>query len=63
MEVLVRLANEHNVVIIPFGGGTSVSGALECPANEKRMIVSMDMHAMNDIKWVDRGKSTHCHHP
>ena len=24
MEGIVKLANEHNVVVIPFGGGTSV---------------------------------------
>ena len=27
-------------------GGTSVTGALECPENEKRMIVSVDMSQM-----------------
>ena len=50
VEGLVRLANEHDVVVIPFGGGTSVSGALECPAGERRMIVSLDMREMNAIK-------------
>ena len=54
VEVLVRLAGKHNVVLIPFGGGTSVSGALECPADERRMIVSVDMHRMNKILWVDK---------
>jgi alkyldihydroxyacetonephosphate synthase len=54
VEAIVKLANLHNVVLIPFGGGTSVSGALECPADEQRMIVSVDMHRMNKILWVDR---------
>ena len=27
-------------------GGTSVTGALECPSTEKRMIVSLDMSQM-----------------
>jgi len=53
VEAVVKLASENNVVIIPFGGGTSVSGALSCPTNEKRMIVSLDMHEMNAIKWID----------
>jgi len=60
VEAVVRLANEHNVVIIPFGGGTSVSGALQCPSNEHRMIVSMDMHRMNKIKWIDRENMLVC---
>ncbi|XP_064477698.1 alkyldihydroxyacetonephosphate synthase, peroxisomal-like isoform X2 [Ornithodoros turicata] len=51
---LVDLANMHNVVIIPFGGGTSVSGALECPSEETRSIVSLDTSQMNRILWVDK---------
>ena len=39
--------------VIPFGGGTNVSGALECPVEEKRTIVSLDMTQMVrvDITW------------
>lgn len=53
IETIVKTAVIHNVVIIPYGGGTSVSSALEPPENEARMIVSIDMHEMNRIKWVD----------
>ncbi|XP_076323207.1 alkyldihydroxyacetonephosphate synthase, peroxisomal-like [Tachypleus tridentatus] len=55
---IVKAANKHNVVIIPFGGGTSVAGALECPVDEKRMIVSMDTTEMNKILWVDKKNHT-----
>lgn len=37
-----------------------MSGALECPENETRMIVSLDMHEMNKIKWVNRQNMTAC---
>lgn len=50
---LVALALKHNVVLIPFGGGTSVTEALICPADEQRMIVSVDMKRMNRILWID----------
>lgn len=53
VEEIVQLAVEHNVCIIPFGGGTSVSNALECPVTETRMIVSLDMTEMKKILWVD----------
>lgn len=53
VEAIVRAAQEHNVVIIPYGGGTSVSEALSCPKSESRMIVSLDMHEMNRVKWID----------
>ncbi len=51
---LVRLAAEHDVCLVPFGGGTSVSAALKLPADEQRMIVSVDMRRMDAIEWIDR---------
>ncbi|CAH1773004.1 unnamed protein product, partial [Owenia fusiformis] len=58
---LIELASKHNVVIIPFGGGTSVSQALECPTGERRMIVSLDTSQMNKILWIDeRNLVAHC---
>lgn len=50
---LVEAAGEHDVCVIPFGGGTNVTEALQCPADEKRMIVSVDMRRMSRILWVD----------
>ncbi|XP_071942091.1 alkyldihydroxyacetonephosphate synthase, peroxisomal-like [Antedon mediterranea] len=55
---LVDMAVRHNVCIIPFGGGTTVTGALECPADETRMIVSLDMSQMRRILWVDEKNLT-----
>ena len=60
VEAIVKAATEHNVVIIPFGGGTSVSYALMCPEDEKRIIVSLDMHRMNKIKWVNNKSMLAC---
>ena len=51
--LLVQLAAEHNVCLVPYGGGTSVSCALQLPVSETRMIVSVDMRRMNKIEWVD----------
>ena len=55
---IVKLAVLHNVTIIPFGGGTSVSGGLECPAHEKRMIVSLDTTQMNRCLKLDKANLT-----
>jgi len=51
---LVRLADRHGVVLIPYGGGTNVSGALACPPRERRTIVSVDMRGMSRILEIDR---------
>jgi alkyldihydroxyacetonephosphate synthase len=50
---IVKLANEFDVAIIPFGGGTNVTGAVKCPMNETRMILSLDMTEMNKLLWID----------
>uniref|UniRef100_A0A8C7J0Q9 Alkylglycerone-phosphate synthase n=1 Tax=Oncorhynchus kisutch TaxID=8019 RepID=A0A8C7J0Q9_ONCKI len=43
---IVELACKHNVCLIPYGGGTSVTSALECPPEETRCIVSLDTSQM-----------------
>jgi alkyldihydroxyacetonephosphate synthase len=51
---LVETAKKHDVSLIPYGGGTNVTDALRCDSAERRTIVSVDMHRMNRILWVDR---------
>jgi alkyldihydroxyacetonephosphate synthase len=56
----VELANKHNVVLVPYGGGTNVTQSLILSPQEKRMIVSVDMSRMNRIKWVDKVNMMAC---
>lgn len=57
---LVKFASDNGLVIIPFGGGTAVSGAIECPKREIRTIISLDTSQMNRILWVDRENLVVC---
>ncbi|CDW72571.1 alkyldihydroxyacetonephosphate peroxisomal [Stylonychia lemnae] len=57
---LVKLANSHNIVLVPYGGGTNVTNSLELSKAEKRMIVSVDMTRMKKIKWIDRVNMSAC---
>lgn len=41
-------------MIVPYGGGTNVTLSLRMVADEKRMIVSLDMSRMIKIKWIDK---------
>lgn len=50
---VVEGANRCNVVIIPIGGGTSVSNALNCPPEEARTICSLDMALLNKVLYID----------
>jgi alkyldihydroxyacetonephosphate synthase len=53
VEALVRAALDADAVVIPFGGGTNISGSLEPPEDEMRTIVSIDVGRMNRVLSVD----------
>jgi len=58
---LVELANTHNVIIVPYGGGTNVTQALWLTNyDDKRMVLSLDMSRMNKIMWVDKDNMIAC---
>ena len=64
VEKIVALAQTHNVVIIPYGGGTNVTQALLLKKGQKsvegRMVVSLDMSRMNKVIWIDKDNLTAC---
>ena len=53
VKKLIELALEHDVCLIPYGGGTSVSNALQVPAFESRMVVAVDTRRMDAIGSID----------
>lgn len=57
---IVELANEFNVGLIPFGGGSNVTNATECPADEKRAICSLDTTQMCRMMWIDEKSKLAC---
>ena len=59
-QSIISLAKEHDVCLVPYGGGTSVSNALQLPSNETRMIVSVDMLRMNNVEWIDKENFLAC---
>ncbi|HJP29626.1 MAG TPA: FAD-binding oxidoreductase [Candidatus Latescibacteria bacterium] len=50
---IVTTAAAHGVCLVPYGGGTNVSGALTLPQDEERVIASVDMRRMNHILSLD----------
>jgi len=57
---LIQFAEEYDVCLVPFGGGTSVSSALVMPENERRMIVAVDTRRMNQIEWINKEDQRAC---
>jgi alkyldihydroxyacetonephosphate synthase len=52
ISMTLRAAAHHDVMVIPFGGGSNISGCLERMENE-RMVVSLDMRRMLRVLEVD----------
>jgi len=48
----LRAAAHHDVVVIPFGGGSNIAGCLE-RSEARRMAVSLDMRRMRRVLAVD----------
>ncbi|MGH8826081.1 MAG: FAD-binding oxidoreductase [Jiangellaceae bacterium] len=44
-----------DAVLIPFGGGSNISGSLTPPATERRQVVSLDMGRLNRVLEIDEG--------
>ncbi|CAI5713888.1 unnamed protein product [Hyaloperonospora brassicae] len=56
VEALIQEVTQHfadYVCLVPFGGGTNVTNALECDSKERRAIVSLDMSDMRRLLSVD----------
>lgn len=60
VTAIIRLANLHGACLVPFGGGTNVSGAVSCAATEQRCIAAVDMRRMKRILWLDEENLQAC---
>jgi len=53
VSAVMRVALEADAVLIPFGGGTNISGSLEAADGEERTIISVDMGLMDRVVDID----------
>ena len=53
VAAVVRAALDADAVVIPFGGGTSISGSLEAPPEERRTVISVDLRRLNQVLSID----------
>lgn len=53
---ILQIANENDIIVIPFGGGTGVVGGVE-PCSD-RQVISLDMTKMNDLLSMDQPSLT-----
>ncbi|MES2614196.1 MAG: FAD-binding oxidoreductase [Bdellovibrionota bacterium] len=58
VEVIIKIANDHDVCVVPFGGGTNIVGGVDPrdsknSKNNSRMIVTLSMQRMNNLISID----------
>ena len=55
VSATVQAALRADAVIIPFGGGSSISGSLEAPTDESRPVISVDLERLDQVLDIDAG--------
>jgi alkyldihydroxyacetonephosphate synthase len=58
VQKVVDAAVAADAVLIPFGGGSNIAGSLEPRADEKRVIISLDMGRLNRVVSIDEESQT-----
>ncbi len=53
VAAVLRTAVSADAVVIPFGGGSSISGSLEAPHEETRPVISVDLARLDRVLEVD----------
>ena len=53
VAAVMRAALAADAVVIPFGGGSSISGSLEAPPGETRAVLSVDLERLDRVLAID----------
>ncbi len=53
VAAVLRAGMDADTVLIPFGGGTNISGSLEAPPGETRSVISVDLSALDRVLSID----------
>jgi alkyldihydroxyacetonephosphate synthase len=53
VRAVLAAALDANAVVIPFGGGTNISGSLEAPRDETRPVLSVDLGHLDRVLEID----------
>jgi alkyldihydroxyacetonephosphate synthase len=53
VNAVVQAALRADAVLIPFGGGSSISGSLQAPDDEPRPVISVDLERLDQVLDID----------
>jgi alkyldihydroxyacetonephosphate synthase len=55
---VIAAASLHDVVIVPFGGGSNVAGCLEVQRRDGRMVATINLRRFNRVLAIDKVSGT-----
>src|SRR5579872_5187191 len=55
---IITAAKVHDVVIVPFGGGSNVAGCLEVQRRDGRMVATINLRRFNRVLAIDKISGT-----
>jgi len=53
VAAILQAAMRFDAVVIPFGGGSSISGSLEAPSTDARPVISVDLERLDQVLEID----------
>ncbi|WP_235487745.1 FAD-binding protein, partial [Frankia sp. AvcI1] len=53
VRAVLAAALDADAVVIPFGGGSNISGSLEAPRGETRPVISVDLGRLDRVLEID----------
>jgi alkyldihydroxyacetonephosphate synthase len=53
IEAILQAASRHRVQVVPFGGGTNISGGVEVDPSRRGMAVTLSLRRMNRVLAID----------
>ena len=53
VAAVLGAALDADAVVIPFGGGSNISGSLEAPGGERRSVISVDLGRLDRVLSID----------
>ncbi|MCS7282741.1 MAG: FAD-binding oxidoreductase [Anaerolineae bacterium] len=59
VAALISWAVDREILLIPFGGGSTVLGAVE-PPEDDRPAITVDLARMDQLRWLDRVSHLAC---
>ena len=60
MQLIVDYAVAADAVLIPYGGGSNISGSLHAPEDETRSVISVDLGRLNKLISIDEESGLAC---